>query len=424
MKMGARDIRSIEMKLLLPAIAYLAAGSAAVYLWVSKDPRTILIGAAIPSLTFLLVSLIWQFRGFKGDPFLLPVTSLLSFTSLIFLYRLQPAYAQRQFIWLIAGLLVLLLTTGLLTNYRILADYKYIIAASSVAILLLPIFAGVERGGAKSWLDFGLFSLQPSEFVKIFVVIFLASFMAENKLALTRGSTTVLGLSLPGPQVWGPLLGMWGVSLLILVFQRDLGTGLIYFGTFLAMAYIATARLAYVGFGTLFFLLGAVVAGKIFDHVAMRYIIWVNPWDYITGQGYQIAQSLFALSAGGLTGDGLGAGYPGFIPAVHTDFIFAAITEELGLMGGAAIIILYMLFVYRGFCIAIRAKDDFSTLLAGGLTALMGLQSFIIIAGVIKMLPLTGVTLPFISYGGSSLVANFIILGMLLNISHEALSNE
>jgi cell division protein FtsW len=248
--------------------------------------------------------------------------------------------------------------------------------------------------------------------------------MVENRLALTKGSGTVLGLSIPGPQVWGPLLGMWGISLLVLVFQRDLGTALIYFSTSLAMIYIATARLAYVGIGTAFFLAGALAAGKLYDHVATRYIIWLNPWDYTTGQGYQIVQSLFAISAGGFTGAGLGDGYPKFIPAVHTDFIFSAITEELGLMGGMGIILMYMFFVYRGLCIAMAARDNFSALLAGGLTALMGLQSFIIIAGVIKMLPLTGVTLPFVSYGGSSLVANFIILGMLLNISNEAFADE
>ena len=416
--------RRMEMKLLIPAAAYLAAGAMAIYLWVLKEPRIIFAGAVVPALAFMLVSLIWQFRGFRGDPFLLPVTALLSYTSLIFLYRLQSAYAYRQFVWLMVGLLMLLLTTRLLTNYRVLAEYKYLIAASGVVILLLPIFFGVEMGGAKSWLDFKLFSLQPSEFVKILVVIFLASFMAENRLALTRGSGTVLGMSLPGPQVWGPLLGMWGIALLLLVFQRDLGTALIYFSTSLAMIYIATARLAYVGFGTAFFLAGAWVAGKMFQHVAARFTIWLDPWSYITGKGYQIAQSLFAISAGGVTGAGLGDGYPKFIPAVHTDFIFSAITEELGLMGGMGIILLYLFFIYRGFRIAISARDDFSALLAGGLTALMGLQSFIIIAGVIKMLPLTGVTLPFVSYGGSSLVANFIILGMLMNISNEAFANE
>lgn len=422
--MRTLDLRSVEMKLLLLASAYLGAGGTALYLWTNQNPRSIFVGAAVPVLAFILVSLAWQFSGFRGDPFLLPITALFSYTSLIFLYRLQPAYAFRQFIWLLAGLVALFLTTRLLTNYRALADYKYLFAAAGVLALLAPIFFGVEQGGAKSWLNFGLFSVQSSEFVKILVVMFLASFMAENKLVLARGSGNVLGLALPGPQEWGPLMGMWLISLLLLVFQRDLGTALIYFGTFLAMVYLATARVAYVAFGTFFFLLGTWTAAKLFSHVAVRFQIWLNPWEDITGKGYQIAQSLFAIGAGGLTGAGLGGGYPKFIPAVHTDFIFSAICEELGLMGGIAVLLLYLLFIYRGFCIAIAARDDFSSLLAGGLTALMGLQAFIIIAGVTKMLPLTGVTLPFISYGGSSLVANFIILGMLLNISHEALTNE
>ncbi|MHB8918216.1 MAG: FtsW/RodA/SpoVE family cell cycle protein [Desulfocucumaceae bacterium] len=424
-------IRKYEVKLLLLAGLFLAAGALAGFLWRGGDARTVFVGAAVPALAFLLVAILWQAMSFKADQFLLPLVAIFSYTSLIFLYRLQPAYAFRQFVWLLVGLFSLFLTTRVFTDYRQLSEYKYVYGLLGALALIIPIFLGVEQGGAKSWLDFKLFHLQPSEFVKILVVLFLASFLAENKALLTRGTQSVLGLALPGPREWGPLLGMWGISLILLVFQRDLGAALIYFATFLAMVYAATARILYVVSGLGLFTAGGALSYLLFDHVRLRVNIWLlNPYNFIElgereyDQAYQVIQSLFAIGAGGLTGAGLGAGYPQFIPAVHTDFIFAAITEETGLMGGLGIILLYMFFVYRGLKIALESRDDFSKLLATGLTALMGLQAFIIIGGVTKLLPLTGVTLPFISYGGSSLVANFIILGMLMNISHEARSHE
>lgn len=424
-------IRKHEVKLLLLAGLFLAAGALADFLWRGGDARTVFVGAVVPALAFLLVAILWQAMNFKADQFLLPLVAIFSYTSLVFLYRLQPEYAFRQFVWLLVGLFSLLLTTRVFTNYRQLSEYKYVYGLLGALALIIPIFLGVEQGGAKSWLDFKLFHLQPSEFVKILVVLFLASFLAENKALLTRGTQSVLGLALPGPREWGPLLGMWGVSLILLVFQRDLGAALIYFATFLAMVYAATARVLYIISGLGLFTAGGALSYLFFDHVRLRVNIWLlNPYNFIElgdreyNQAYQVIQSLFAIGAGGLTGAGLGAGYPQFIPAVHTDFIFAAITEETGLMGGLGIILLYMFFVYRGLKVALESRDDFSKLLATGLTALMGLQAFIIIGGVTKLLPLTGVTLPFISYGGSSLVANFIILGMLMNISHEARSHE
>jgi len=286
--------------------------------------------------------------------------------------------------------------------------------------LVLPVFFGHEQGGAKSWLDFGVFHFQPSEFVKILVVLFLASFLAENRPVLTAGTKNLGWLSLPGPQEWGPLVAMWGVSLLLLIFQKDLGAALIYFSTFLTMVYVATSRIFYVLFGMVLFMAGAAASFYFFEHVRARVETWLNPWPYIETTGYQVIQSLFAINSGGMIGTGLGEGYPEFIPIVHTDFIFSAICEETGLIGGVGVIILFMIFVFRGIRIALRTRDEFAALVASGLTALMGLQAFIIIAGVTKLLPLTGVTLPYMSYGGSSLVANFILLGLLMNISHEA----
>ncbi|MFZ5632915.1 MAG: FtsW/RodA/SpoVE family cell cycle protein [Bacillota bacterium] len=428
---GRRVYRQLEIKLLFLAALFMAAGASAGYLWRGGDARTVFIGASAPALAFLLVGILWQALRFKADQFMLPVVAVFSYTSLVFLYRLEPGYAYRQFAWLLTGLFCMFLTTRLFTNYRRLSEYKYVYGLIGALLLIVPVFFGIEEGGARSWLDFGLFHLQPSEFVKILVVLFLASYMSENKMVLARGTESVLGLALPGPRVWGPLIGMWGISLILLAFQRDLGTALIYFGAFLAMVYVATARMLYISLGTALFLGGGALSYLLFDHVKQRVDIWLlNPYGFIElgdreySQAYQIIQSLFAIGAGGLTGTGLGGGYPKFIPAVHTDFIFAAITEELGLLGGVGILLLYVIFVYRGLKVALESRDDFSKLLAFGLTALMGLQAFIIVAGVTKLLPLTGVTLPFISYGGSSLVANFIILGMLMNISHEARSHE
>ncbi|GAB6181065.1 FtsW/RodA/SpoVE family cell cycle protein [Desulfotomaculum defluvii] len=370
-------------------------------------------------LGFWLVSIYWRLADFCCDPFLMPITAALTSIGLIFLFRLRPQYAERQFAWLLIGLLVLVMVTTLLRHLDRLAEYKYIYVAVGVLLLIAPIFFGQEQYGARSWLNLGLFQVQPSEFVKILLVFFLASFLAENQRILTTGNKQLFGISIPGIREFGPLVGMWGISLLILVFQRDLGTALIYFCTFLAMIYAATARTFYIILGLIMFLMGGTIAYYIFSHVQARVDIWLDPWLYMEGSGYQIVQSLFALGSGGLFGSGLGKGLPNLIPAVHTDFIFSAIVEELGLFGGCAVLILYMCLLFRGLMIALTCRDKFLSLLTAGLTVLMGFQTFIIIAGVIKLLPMTGVTLPFISYGGSSLIANFIILGIILNISHE-----
>lgn len=413
--------RMTERKLLFLTGVYTVVGMLVLYLTMPGEPGRIALWAGLAAVAgFFLVHIYWHFTGFRGDCFLLPVTAALSATGLVFLFRLNPAYGTRQFIWLLIALLALLLTTRLLKDFRFLDDYKYIYALVGLAALILPIFFGKEVGGAKSWLDFGLFQLQPSEFVKILVVLFLASFLDENKEALNAGTRSVGWLNIPSPQEWMPLVAMWGVSLLLLVFQKDLGTALIYFGTFLAMVYAATSRIFYAVFGMGLFLTGASVSYFLFDHVRTRVEIWLNPWPLIDTSGYQVIQSIFAIGSGGVTGTGLGQGFPNLIPAVHTDFIFAAICEEMGLAGGVCIIILFMIFVYRGIKIALKTRDDFASLAAAGLTALLGLQAFIILAGVTRMLPLTGVTLPYMSYGGSSLVANFILLGLLLKISNEA----
>ncbi len=418
-------LRRQERKLLFYCTIYLLVGVLVLYLNGSIDNPPLMIAllaVLMVSLSFAALGLFWQLTKFNVDPYLLPITAALTSTGLIFLMRLNPNYGIRQFLWLMVALLALALTTTVLRNYRVLADYKYIFALLSTVMLVLPIFMGKEQGGSRSWLDFGIFQVQPSEFAKILLVLFLAAFLVENRRVLSTGTASLFGISVPTIREWGPLVFMWGIAMVLLVFQRDLGTALIYFGTFLTMVYTATARTSYVLLGMSIFILSGFFSYNIFSHVQARVDIWLNPWPQFETAGYQVIQSLFAIASGGLVGVGLGAGNPNLIPAVHTDFIFSAVCEEMGLLGGGGVIILFILLVYRGLKIALAAQDEFSSLLAAGLTALMGLQAFIIIAGVIKLLPLTGVTLPYISYGGSSLVVNYIILGLLLNVSHKAVN--
>jgi len=415
--------RNLEIRLLTVAGTYALTGCTLVSLLLPGKPGWQTFIAGILTVAgFFVVHWIWRKGGFCADPFLLPVLMVLTATGISFLFRLNVAYGLRQLAWLLAGVGALLLVTTLHKNCHLLAKYKFLFAATGALALVLPIFFGVEVGGARSWLDFKVFYLQPSEFVKLLFVLFFSAYFAEDRTLLVPDSEEMSDRLMSVVRHWGPLLGMWVISLVLLVFQKDLGMALIYFATFLALVYVATGRAFYMALGLILFFLGGIIAYLMFDHVHTRVEIWLNPWQesLVTGASYQVIQSLLAINAGGIIGSGLGAGYPGFIPAVHTDFIFAAICEEMGLLGGTGIILLYMILVFRGFAIALKARDDFSTLLAAGLTILLGLQVFIIIAGVIKLLPLTGITLPFISYGGSSLVANFLLVGLLMNISHHS----
>lgn len=415
--------RSRERVLLTVAFLYTVTGGIVLHLQEpGKAGQLVITAALVTFLGFMILSYAWQKKRPGFDQFITPVVSFLTGTGMVFLFRLQPAYGYRQLAWLVLGMVALYLTTAFVYNYRLLADYKYLIALAGIAALLLPVFFGIEQGGAKSWLDLKLFHLQPSEFVKLLLVLFLGAYLVENRVPLNLASGRQYYL--PGVQQWGPLLGMWLIALLVLVFQRDLGTALIYFTTFLAMVYVATSRIVYVALGLLLFLGGAFSAYMAVGHVHTRVAVWLDPWVSAQGAGYQIIQSLYAINAGGIFGTGLGAGYPGYIPAVHTDFIFSAICEETGLLGGTGILMLFMFLVYRGFKIALASRDSYSEIMAAGFTALLGLQVLVIIAGVTKLLPMTGITLPFISYGGSSLVANFILAGMLLNISGGTVPDE
>jgi cell division protein FtsW (lipid II flippase) len=300
-----------------------------------------------------------------------------------------------------------------------LDDYRYLVGIGALVFLLLPLVPGIgkEVNGARIWLRLGGLSFQPGEVAKLGLVAFFASYLAEKRALLTVATNRLGPLMVPPARAFGPILAVWGVSLSVLVFQKDLGLSLLVFGIFVAMLYVATARLTYVLLGLALFSAGAYAAWTIFSHVQSRISTWLDPWSVYESAGYQVAQSLFAMATGGVFGVGLGQGRPDIIPEVNTDFIFAAFGEEIGLLGTTALLLCFFLFVGRGFAVATRSRDDFGQLLAAGLTFLFGLQVFVILGGVTQLLPLTGVTLPFMSYGGSSLLANYGLVALLLRVS-------
>jgi cell division protein FtsW (lipid II flippase) len=365
-----------------------------------------------------------------ADPYLLPVAGALTAVGLTMIYRIDPDLAFRQGLWVVIGVAAFAALLVFLKDYRSLDHVKYILGLVAIGLLALPAVPGLGRtiNGASLWVGIGPIVFQPGEFAKVLLVIFLAGYLRDNREVLSMGSGRY---GLPSPKHFGPLLIIWGGAMLVLFQTNDLGGGLLYFSVFLAMLWVATARWAYVAVGLGLFAVGAWGLYHVTPHVQERVSIWLDcSWSVSSGcpvfdEGYQLAQSIYAIAGGGLFGQGLGEGIlispegNTYIPFLSTDFIFAAIAQELGLAGVAAIVLVYFVVLYRGFRIAIMADDGFSKLLAVGLTSALAIQAFIIMAGVTGLIPLTGITLPFVSYGGSSIVANFLIVGLLLQISNR-----
>lgn len=394
--------------------------------WVSLDlareGRVVAANVTYPLLlcaAFLLAHLVLRGLRPHADPVLLPLAAALCLVGMVLLLRLNAHMARLQLIWMGVGMLAMLLLVALLRDYRLMERYRYTLALLGLALLFSTMILGREVNGARLWLVFGPLRLQPSELAKILLAVFFAAYLAERRELIASAGKKVLGLNLPRPRDLGPLLTMWALSLLLLIFQRDLGSSLLFFGIFLAVIYVSTERPAFVLAGVVLFLAGATLTFFLFGHVESRVKSWIDPLDpqTVNGESYQIAQSLFAFADGGLSGTGLARGSPDLIPFVETDFIYASAGEELGLFGAVALALLYLAFTCRGLYVALRCPDDFGRLLAVGLSAIVGLQSFIIMGGVTRLLPLTGITLPFVSYGGSSLVSNFLLLGLLLCVS-------
>ncbi|MDD5800197.1 MAG: FtsW/RodA/SpoVE family cell cycle protein [Coriobacteriales bacterium] len=364
-----------------------------------------------------------RFLAPGADPVILPLVFVLSGIGIAFVTRLKPELAVGQVVWLFISVGAMVLTLFLVKSLDDLAQYKYIMGLLGVALLVLPMLIGTERGGSKLWITFGPFSFQPGELAKILIILFLAAYLAEHRELLSASTHKVGPLALPRPRMLMPLLAMWGISLLVVVFERDLGSALLFFTFFVVMLYATTGRVSYVLISLVLLLLGGVVCYHVFSHVQNRIDIWLDPFGNPDG-GYQLIQSLYSLADGDLIGSGIGKGMPTLIPVVESDFIFSAIGEEMGLLGGAAVLIAYMLFAVRGFATAARAKSDISAFTAIGLTTSIAFQAFLIVGGCTGFLPLTGVTLPFMSQGGSSLLASFIVVGLLLRAGDEATGRD
>jgi cell division protein FtsW (lipid II flippase) len=362
-----------------------------------------------------------------ADPVLLPAAFLLNGLGLVLIRRVDFAnptnqVAPEQVTWTFVGLIAFGLTLLLVRSTRRLTRYHYTIGLVTIVLLLLPLapIIGQRINGAQLWVRIGPMGFQPGEAAKIGLVIFLAGYLDRKRALLSIATHRYGPLMLPEPRHLGPVLAAAGIALGIVVFQRDLGSGLLFFGVSVTMLYIATGRLAYPVIGGAVFSLGAVLAWMQFAHVQQRVAIWLDPWSRLNDEGYQIAQATFALGTGGLTGTGLGLGRPDDIPFAATDAIFAVLGEELGLLGATAVLVAYLVIVVRGYRIALTANDEVGTLLAAGLTTVLALQVFVIIGGITRVVPFTGITLPFISYGGSSLVANYVIVALLLRVSDES----
>jgi cell division protein FtsW (lipid II flippase) len=369
----------------------------------------------------------------NADPYLLPMAGFLTAVGLTEIYRLGPSDAFKQGLWIVVGLVLFAVAlVGLRRDYRVLESYKYIFGVGAIALLFLPRLPGLGEtvNGARLWVHVGGLQFQPGELAKISLVIFLAAYLREKREVLAQGRL----------KDFGPMLLIWGATMLVLVATNDTGSGLLYYGVFLAMLYIATARVSFVAAGIGLMLVGGYLIVREVPHIASRVTIWLHPWTTQkvfcaqTGtytlrqdcQSYQLVKSLYSIANGGWLGTGLGkgtfttpAGTP-LIPEVNTDFIYSALAQELGLVGVSALLLVFMLFVVRGMKIALQVDDGFSKLLAAGLSFGFALQTFIIVGGVLRIIPLTGITLPFVSYGGSSVVANFLVLAGLLLVSDRA----
>ena len=362
-----------------------------------------------------------------ADPLLFPLAFALNGLGLVMIRRIDYALsadeasslAPAQTVWTMVGVLLLAVTLLVVRDYELLDRYRYMIGVTAIVLLLMPLLpvVGATINGARLWIRIAGFSIQPGEFAKLGLAIFFASYLAQNRQLLTVATNRVGPLMVPPARAFGPLLAVWGLSLSVLVFQRDLGLSLLVFGLFIAMMYVATSRVAYVIGGLGLFALGGYTAYLLFGHVQDRIGIWLDLWNSDALGAGQLQQSLFALGSGGLAGVGLGQGHPDLIPIVSTDFIFSAFGEESGLLGTTALLLCFLLFVGRGYRVALRCPNEFGQLLVLGLVTLYALQVFVIVGGVTRLIPLTGLTLPFVSYGGSSLLANYMLVALLIRVS-------
>jgi len=429
--------RGVELGLLLPVLLLVPLGFAITHIALSGAFEVGPLGLAVGYVAlFVAAHLVLVAFRHRGDQLLLPAVGALGGMGMIMLNRLPQdlagtsgfgldlGMAATQLLWFGVGLVAMLAIAIGLRDDGLLRHYKYSWAAVGIFLLVATLLIGYEVNGARLWIDLGPVSIQPGEFLKIVLVVFLAAYLAETRTLLTSARMRIGFLSIPPLPYFLPMLVLFAIVMLMAVRLNDLGTALLFFGIFLTMLFVATGRRSYVLIGLILFAAGSFVAYELFGHVQSRVNVWLDPFADPLGAGFQPVRALYALGRGGVFGEGLGQGLVTLgggltIPFVHTDFIFTAIAEELGVLGAFALLGLAAVVVFRGLRIAALARDDFSALLAVGLSASLGLQTLIIIGGNTKLVPLTGITLPFVSYGGSSVVASFIMVGLLLSISHR-----
>jgi cell division protein FtsW (lipid II flippase) len=426
--------RNRELLGLIPASLLVTAGFAGVFIQqsnklsnVSLTYGLIFLGLCFAAHVFIRVTLPY------ADPYMFPLVAVLASFGIVMIYRISTTDARQQAQWFVLGLILFVATVVAFRDYRKLEQYRYVIVAISIGLLILPRIPGLgdQVNGAYLGVHIpGVFVFQPTEFAKIGLIIFLASYLRDTRQVMVMGARRFLGLTLPPVKHFGPVLVIWGLAMVILILLHDIGSSLMFYGSLLAILYVATNRISFVIVGLIAFALGAWYLGTHIAHVHDRVEAWLHPFNaalyHRTGGSYQIANSIFAQAAGGMFGQGFGQAaltLPSggtLLPAPQTDMIYAVITDELGLFGACALLITYLLFIARGFKSAVLARDSFSKLLAAGLSAVFAIQVFVIVGGVTRVIPLTGVTLPFVSYGGSSILANFVLLALLLLVSDRA----
>jgi len=428
------SLRNRELAYLVMVGVLTAVGFASVYISRKAHVSAASLTYAVFFFALYLVAhVVARFTVPNADPYLLPIAGLLTAVGLTEIYRLGPSNAFKQGLWVVIGVAVFSVALLLLRHdYRVLENYKYLFGLGAIALLFMPLLPGIGQtvNGARLWIHFGGLQFQPGELGKIALIVFLAAYLREKREVLAQGRV----------KDWGPLLVIWGGAMLVLFATDDLGSALLYYGIFLAILYAATARVKFVAAFIGLFLVGSAAVYQGTPHVRERVINWIHPWTShkvycaLTGQmafrqdcaSYQEVQSLYSIAHGGYGGTGLGSGvfttpqgHP-LIPYLSTDFIYSALAQELGLIGAAALLLVYMVFSLRGFRVSLAANDGFSKLLAAGLTFGFALQTFVIVGGILRVIPLTGITLPFVSYGGSSVVANFLVVAGLMLVSNRA----
>jgi cell division protein FtsW (lipid II flippase) len=426
-----RRRRGAELFLLVLALAVGVGAYAAVGLGVEGHVPPDIVGygawlAALMVAAHVTVRLVAPY----ADPVLLPVVAALNGLGLAVIHRLDleegGTFARQQLTWMTLGVLLFIGTLVLLRDHRLLTRFTYTFGLAAILLLLLPMVPGLGQtiNGSKIWIQLGPFGFQPGELAKVLLVIAFAGYLVLHRDALALAGRRVLFIDLPRGRDLGPILAMWLVSLGILIFQRDLGSSLLFFGLFLVMLYVATERPGWLVVGGLMFFVGAFVASRFFSHVQSRIDLWLDPFAHYgegtDDRGRQIVETMFGMAWGGLIGRGFGEGDPGRISYAESDFIVGAIGEELGLTGVLAVLLLYGIIVERALRVALIARDGFGKLMATGLAGVFALQVFVVVGGVTRLIPLTGLTTPFLSYGGSSLVANWVIIALLLRISDQA----